>query len=131
MEEGQTADDATLIDASDLTIQIWAAWAEVCPVKMHGVKIHLAETCRAEMHRAEMHRVEICRMETPDNKEELLEKEKTVVYYNAMRKSTEREYEYGFRAMLQGTGGRLCRGHAQTPEGRAGTPFFDKILRKR
>lgn len=58
-------------------------------------------------------------------------KEKTVVYYNAMRKSTEREYEYGFRAMLQGTGGRLCRGHAQTPEGRAGTPFFDKILRKR
>lgn len=69
--------------------------------------------------------------ETPDNKEELLEKEKTVVYYNAMRKSTEREYEYGFRAMLQGTGGRLCRGHAQTPEGRAGTPFFDKILRKR
>lgn len=40
-------------------------------------------------------------METPDNKEELLEKEKTVVYYNAMRKSTEREYEYGFRAMLQ------------------------------
>lgn len=45
------------------------------------------------------------RMETPDNKEELLEKEKTVVYYNAMRKSTEREYEYGFRAMLQGTGG--------------------------
>ena len=69
------------------------------------MEIHLAETCRAEMHR-----VEICRMETPDNKEELLEKEKTVVYYNAMRKSTEREYEYGFRA---------------------GTPFFDKILRKR
>ena len=28
--------------------------------------------------RAEMHRVETCRMETPDNKEELLEKEKTV-----------------------------------------------------
>ena len=126
MEEGQTADDATLIDASDLTISDMAAWAEVCPVEMHGVEIHLAKTCRAEMHR-----VEICRMETPDNKEELLEKEKTVVYYNAMRKSTEREYEYGFRAMLQGTGGRLCRGHAQTPEGRAGTPFFDKILRKR
>ena len=95
-------------------------------MEMHGVEIHLAETCRVEMHR-----VETCRMETPDNKEELLEKEKTVVYYNAMRKSTEREYEYGFRAMLQGTGGRLCRGHAQTPEGRAGTPFFDKILRKR
>ena len=35
------------------------------------MEIHLAETCRAEMHR-----VEICRMETPDNKEELLEKEK-------------------------------------------------------
>lgn len=87
------------------------------------MEIHQAETCRAEMHR-----VETCRMETPDNKEELLEKEKTVVYYNAMRKSTEREYEYGFRAMLQGTGGRLCRGHAQTPEGRAGTPFLIKFL---
>ena len=111
MDEGQTADDATLIDASDLTISDMDSMGGGSPV--------------------EIHLVEICRMETPDNKEELLEKEKTVVYYNAMRKSTEREYEYGFRAMLQGTGGRLCRGHAQTPEGRAGTPFFDKILRKR
>ena len=78
------------------------------------------ETHRKETHRKEMHQVEICQKEvnwielhqleiqlskiqiaeTPDNKEELLEKEKTVVYYNAMRKSTEREHEYGFRAML-------------------------------
>ena len=62
-------------------------------MEIHRVEIHLAKTCRAEMHRVEICRVETCRMETPDNKEELLEKEKTVVYYNAMRKSTEREYE--------------------------------------
>ena len=59
-------------------------------MEIHRVEIHLAKTCRAEMHRVEICRVETCRMETPDNKEELLEKEKTVVYYNAMRKSTER-----------------------------------------
>ena len=53
-----------------------------------------------ETHQAEIHLAETCQVETPDNKEELLEKEKTVVYYNAMRKSTEREHEYGFRAML-------------------------------